>query len=235
MTIALPRPRSAKPPESGGIGSGKAPTCPRYRFADVRSAEKRTFSAGTKAAMYLPGAGLIDMTVEDDGTIVLQALGHRHRLEPEAPNGLPTGYGNIHSWLILSHLAGRPLGVEKDGQIDARVDPMILLEVGTCPIVLRAAGADLEMSAIMTHEIPGGAVVCEKVGIVEYITLSIWKFLASAGSQAENWLEEAVDRNSWPLLMRLHIALDQLVNSASNEDSHTACRSLLCQFQCFAF
>lgn len=39
MTIVSPRPRSAKPPESGGIGSGKAPTCPRYRFADDRSAE----------------------------------------------------------------------------------------------------------------------------------------------------------------------------------------------------
>src|ERR1039458_3756153 len=103
---------------------------------------------------------------------------------------------------------------------------MILLEVGTCPIVLRAVSEDLEMSAIMTHEIPGGEVVCERVGIVEPVTLSIWRFLGSTGPQAEDWLEEAVERNSWPLLMRLHIALDQLVNSA-NKDTATFARNAL--------
>jgi hypothetical protein len=118
------------------------------------------------------------------------------------------------------------LGIEKDDHIDARVDPMILLEVGTCPIVLRAVSADLEMSAIMTHDIPGGEVVCEKVGIVEPITLSIWKYLASTGSQAEDWLEEAVERNSWPLLMRLHIALDRLMDSANKDTAQFACDAL---------
>jgi hypothetical protein len=192
--------------------------------------EKRTFSAGTKAAMYFPGAGLIDVTFEADGTVLLQALGQHHRIEPDSPNEPPTAYGNIHSWLILSHFAGRPIGVEKDGHIDARVDPVILLDVGTCPIVLRAVSADLEMSAIMTHDIPEGEVVCEEVGIVEPITLSIWRFLGSTGTQAEEWLEEAVERNSWPLLMRLHIALDQLVNSATKDTAafaRNALRSLI--------
>jgi hypothetical protein len=179
--------------------------------------EKHTFAAGTKAAMYFPGAGLIDMTFEGDGTILLQALGQRHKIEPNSPSEPPTGYGNIHSWLILSHFAGCPSAIEKNGQIDARVDPMVLLDVGTCPIVLRAVSADLEMSAIMTHDIPEGEVVCEQVGIVEPITLSIWRYLGSTGPEAEDWLEEAVERNSWPLLMRLHIALDQLVNSANKD------------------
>lgn len=48
--------------------------------------EKHTFSAGTKAAMYFPGAGLIDVTFEGDGTVLLQALGQYHRIEPDSPN-----------------------------------------------------------------------------------------------------------------------------------------------------
>jgi hypothetical protein len=103
---------------------------------------------------------------------------------------------------------------------------MILLEVGTCPIVLRAVGADPDMSAVATHHTPEGEVVCEKAGLVEPITVAIFKFLGAADSLAEDWLDEAVTRNSLPLLMRLHTALDQLVDSANPRTASFARQTL---------
>ncbi len=189
--------------------------------------EKRVIAPGTRAAMYLPGVGMMDMTFQGDGSIVLHAHGQSHKIQAEPGDEQPTSYGNVHSWLILSHFGGRPFAIEQEGEPGPRVDPMVLLEVGTCPIVLRAVGPDLEMSAVSTHLVSGAEVVCEKAGIVEPITLSILRFLRAAGPQAEDWIEEAVERNSLPLLMRLHIALQQLADSADREIATFAQRILI--------
>lgn len=168
----------------------------------------------------------MDMTFQGDGSIVLDAHGRRHKIQGDPGDEPPVVYSNVHSWLLLSHLAARPFAMEQNGELGARVDPMILLEVGTCPIVLRAVGPDPATSAVVTHDTPDGAFVCEKAGIVEPITLSIFKFLGATGPQADDWLEEAVERNSLSLLMRTHIALQELADSANLETSAFARRAL---------
>jgi hypothetical protein len=65
---------------------------------------------------------------------------------------------------------------------------------------------------VPTHQIPGyGEVVCHAAGIVEPITLSLFKMLSSETEAAEGWLHAAVERNSLAMLCRLDIALREIV------------------------
>lgn len=187
--------------------------------------QRRVIAVKTRAAMYFPGIGIMEVTFEQDGSIVVHTRGKRFVLE-EASNDRPVTYSDMHSWLILSHLAGHAFAVEEDGKPGARVDPIILTEVGTCPIVLRAVSPDPEMIGITTHQTDEGEVVCEKAGMVEPITVSIFKFLSTFGAQMEDWLDDAVERNSFPLLMRIHTALDQMVDSANTSNVAFARRML---------
>ncbi|MGB9067524.1 MAG: hypothetical protein WCC21_03045 [Candidatus Acidiferrales bacterium] len=188
--------------------------------------KRKILAAGTVMAMHFPGVGLIDMTVQEGGSILLQAQGKRHELEADATEEGPVTYENFHGWLILSHLASRPFAIDEPEEMGARVDPMILLEVGCCPIVLRAVENPLEMGAILTHELPDSVIVCEKSGIVEPITLSIFWFMAAANELAREWLEEAAQRNSFPLLSRILIALDELAGSSDTQKSDFARQAL---------
>jgi len=189
--------------------------------------EKKIMSPGTKAALYFPGAGTIDMTFQEGGSILLQAHGQRHKIQSDPDDEQHVAYGNVHSYLILSHLASRPFAIEQDGEIGARVDPAILTEVGSCPVVLRTAENPPEIGGgILTHELPDAEVICEKSGIVEPITLSIFWFLGAADQLASEWLDDAIERNSYPLLSRLHIALGELASSADEKKAGFARRAL---------
>ena len=189
--------------------------------------EKKAMPPGTKAALYFPGAGAIDMTFQDGGSILLQAHGQRHKIESDPGDEQHFAYGNIHSYMILSHLSSRPFAIEQGGEIGPRLDPAILMEVGACPVVLRAAQNPPEIgSGILVHELPDAEIVCEKSGIVEPITLSIFWFLGAADQLASEWLDDAVERNSYPLLSRLHIALGELAGSADKKRSDFARQAL---------
>ena len=188
--------------------------------------ERQVVAPGTRAAMYFPGIGVMDVTFERDGSIVVNIRGKRILIQEAGSGETPYTYSNIHSWLVLSHLAGNAFALEEEGEPGPRLDPMILLEVGTCPIVLRAVVPDPEMGAVLTHQTDEGEVVCENAGMVEPITLSIFRFLSSVGPQAEDWIDEAMERKSFPLLMRLHTALEQLVNSADKAKASFAQRML---------
>lgn len=187
--------------------------------------KRHVMAARTKAAMYFPGIGIMNVTFERDGSIVVETRGKRFTLE-EAGNDMPVTYSDVHSWLILSHLAGHAFALEGAGKPGPRVDPMILTEVGTCPFVLRAVSPDPEMIGITSHQTDEGEVVCEKAGMVEPITVSIFKFLSTLGEQAEDWLDDAIERNSFPLLMRIHTALDQMEDSANASNAAFARRML---------
>jgi len=189
--------------------------------------EKKEMSPGTKAALYLPGAGTVDMTFQERGSILLQAHGQRHKINADPSDEQHFAYGNFHSYLILSYLSSRPFAVEQDGEIGPRLDPAILMEVGACPAVLRAAENPPEVgSGILVHELPDAEIVCEKSGIVEPITLSMFWFLGAADQLASEWLDEAVERNSYPLLSRIYIALSLLQNSADELTSNFAHQAL---------
>ncbi len=193
----------------------------------INSPPKReTVRPGTKVAMHVPGAGIMDVTFQEDGSLEVYAGGRRHVISPEQGEEEHTTYTDFHSWLILSHLAGRRFVLEVEGNDrPSRVDPAILLEVGSCPIVLRRPGADPDMDSVLTHDVPEhGSIVCHEAGIIEPITLSILRFLSSEGEKAEEWVEEAVRRKSLPLLARIDIALRQLSGSAHAQKAKFARR-----------
>ena len=137
-------------------------------------------------------------------------------------------YADIESWLILSHIAGRPFLVQSpDGKTLGRADPALLTEVGTCPIVLRRPVADPEMNAVLTHNLKEhGSFVCHEAGIVEPITFSILKFVDGAGEMESQWVEEAIERNSLPLVTRIDIALRHIAHRGDTQQARWA-RSLL--------
>ncbi len=182
---------------------------------------------GTKVAMHLPGAGIVDMTFRERGVIEIESGGRRDLIAPDPGEEEHVTYADFHSWLILSYLGGCPFAMEnKEGQI-SRVDPTVLLEVGACPIVLRGAGPDAQKNGILTHNLPGHiSLVCHQAGIVEPITFSILRFLSAEGDGAEEWIEEAVRRSSLPLLARIDIGLRQLSDSADRKKAEFARRML---------
>jgi hypothetical protein len=176
---------------------------------------QETIKPATKVAMYMPGAGVMNMTFRERGAIEFESGGHRELVQAEPGEEEHITYADFHSWLILSYLAGFPFALENEEGQQGRFDPAILLEVGACSIVLRRPGPDAEKNGVVQHNLPGqGAIVCHEAGIVEPITLSILRFLSSEGVSAQEWIEEAVRRKSLPLLARIDIALRQLASSA---------------------
>jgi hypothetical protein len=169
---------------------------------------------GAKYAMHIPGTGLVDLTFRSDGSIAVGTAGHQEIIEADPDDAENIVHVAFHSWLILSHLAGqRFVAQSKDGQQQGRVDPAILLEVGSCPIVLRRP--DEGKHPVLTHKIAGhGEIVCHKSGIVEPITMSILGFLGTEWRNAEEWIEEAIGRRSFPLMARIDLVLRELAVSA---------------------
>ena len=180
---------------------------------------------GTRAAMRVPGLGVMDMTFREQGTLEVGPAGQNHLSKLDLGEEDQVIYDSLYSWLVLSRLGGCPFVMENEDHQPVRFDPTILLEVGTCRIPLRRP--DPNPNGILTHDIPShGTVVCHKAGIVEPITQAIFHFLGSEGEKAEQWIAEAVKRNSFPLLARTNIALRQLSYSADPNESQFARRML---------
>ena len=187
--------------------------------------KEEAIAPGTRFAMHFPGAGMIDLIVQQDGSMVAEIDGTRHLIEAD-PEGLGSTYKDFHSWQILSHLAGYPFAIELADSLE-RVDPYILMEVGAAAMVLRQPGLEAEFNGVLMHEIPDvGSIVCHEAGIVEPITLSIFKYVSREGCNASPWVDAACQRNSLPLLARIDIALRQLAGSA-NTDNATWAREML--------
>lgn len=178
--------------------------------------ERQPVSAGGRFATHFPGVGLVELVFKEDGTAVVDIDGHLHTIDL-GDDGFSDTYTNIHQWLILSHLAAVPFAMETPEGLQ-RVDPGILLIVGTTSIVLRKPGGDHEMRAAPTHDVPGiGSMVCHEAGIIEPITFSIFRYLMRDGAAASDWIDAAIAADSMPLLGRIHIALLQASSSANKE------------------
>ncbi len=181
----------------------------------------RPLNAGTKAVMWVPEIGQIDMTVNEDGTAVFRSPGPSQPLSRiEIPSDeLGVTYDNLDAWLVLSHVASVPIGAfsaDEDG-VFGLFDAALLGLVGTSSIPLRRVPIDLEKSGMHLHDAPGGAsLVCSNEGIIEPITWSIFRFLDRHGDNAENWLDDVLKQRSAPLLSRLSIALRQLAKIDSD-------------------
>ena len=191
------------------------------------SPEQRSVKPGTKMAMLWPGKGTINVTFQNEGAIEVEAHGHRRMLTPEPNDEDQITYSNPHSWLILSHLAGLRLAMEDEKGRLTLVSSRILLEVGACPIVLLRPHAEGMLFEIPIHELPNhGATICHELGMLEPITLSIFNFLHMEVENAEEWINESVRQASFPLLMRIDIALKELSELADTEIAKFAQRML---------
>jgi hypothetical protein len=167
----------------------------------------------TRMATHFPGVGLVELVFNKDGSAVVDIDGQFYVIDL-GEDGFPRTYSDIYEWLILSHLAAMPFTMETADK-QQRVDQQILLVVGIADIMLRKPGGDPDMRSVLTHDLPGiGSIVCHKAGIVEPITYSIFCYLEREGVQANHWIDQAIARESMPLLSRIHIALLELSSIA---------------------
>jgi hypothetical protein len=58
-----------------------------------------------------------------------------------------------------------------------------------------------------------GEIVCHKAGFIEPIMVAIYKFLSREGEDAADWIQEAINRQSLPLMHRICLVLDALETS----------------------
>ena len=182
----------------------------------------RPVKAGTHAVMWVPEIGQLEMKVRADGAAIIRAPGTGHGIELPA-DAMSVTYGDLDSWLMLSHLAGVGLGVYStdEHRVVGLFDPAVLGLVGASPIPLRRVPIDLERSGMHLHDAPGGSsLVCSKEGIIEPVTFSIFRFLDREGHHADEWLQEACEEGSAALLSRVSIALTQ--RAALNVESPAA-------------
>lgn len=182
---------------------------------------------GMAVAMTLPDGGRLDFKVRNDGRVLMQGSGFSEVLDADEL-GFSHIYGDMDSWMILAHLAGQQFITRSvDGTLGGRADPMLLTEVGTAPVALRRPLAQEEINSAIIHNIEGhGSIVCHNEGIVEPITLSIYRFLRRDYEQVEDWLDEAIERRSLPLLARIDIALRMLTHSGDTQVDAWARRTL---------
>jgi hypothetical protein len=173
-------------------------------------------SPGKRYTMPLPGLGLVELRLRDDGTTTIE-IGGQVRVIDMGDDSPFDNCANVHEWLILSHLAALPFAMETSDGLE-RVDPQILLIIGAADIVLRKPGGELGMQAVPIHDVPDiGSIVCHKAGVIEPITFSIFCFLAREGVEATDWIDQAIGFTSMPLLARIHIALLQISRFADAE------------------
>jgi hypothetical protein len=160
--------------------------------------------SGMKFAMHVPSLGLVNMTYEEDGSLTCEIDGKRKSISI-GPSDQPRIIADYHPWLILSHLAGMPMGY---GPNDERLDHVLLGKIGSCQYVLRRPDVFLKVSGVLTHDIPGyGDIVCHKAGIIEPITYALFKMLTEEGPNQEKWIEKAVASGSLGLLARIDAVL----------------------------
>lgn len=177
-----------------------------------RAPKIRPIKPGTRAVAWMPSVGQFNMTTRADGVTVIKRPGWREGIELPAGEAAVT-YADLDAWLILSHLASVRIGAlaTDEDRIVGLMDPAILALVGTSPILLRRVPEDPERSGHHTHDGPGGAqLACREDGIIEPVTFSLLRFLEREQDNADEWLKEACDDGSAPLLNRLSQALFML-------------------------
>jgi hypothetical protein len=177
-----------------------------------RAPKVRPIKPGARAVVWMPSVGQLNMTTRADGVTVIKKPGWSEDVELPAGEAAVT-YADFDAWLILSHLASVRIGAlaTDEDRIVGLMDPAILALVGTSPIVLRRVPEDPERSGHHTHDGPGGAqLACREDGIIEPVTFSLLRFFEREQDNADEWLEEACDDGSAPLLNRLSQALSML-------------------------
>jgi hypothetical protein len=69
-----------------------------------------------RAAIHVPGVGMMDMTFQADGSFVGEFEGQRRTFSIDPDEGAGELIGDFHPWLILSHLAGQRIALRPGAQ-----------------------------------------------------------------------------------------------------------------------
>lgn len=172
----------------------------------------------------LPGGAVLDIVLDADGKGYAELDGKRREVDMSVDD--QATYGRIHPWMILSHVAATPFEVDRGGQA-VRADPPLLLQVGTCPVPLRAVRGPESLRMLPTKDFPGGiSIVPPSAGVVEPITLGILEYLAKEVDDADALVASAASSKSIPLLARIHTALSVLAGFETHVRSGWAARKL---------
>ncbi|MCZ2498909.1 hypothetical protein GN316_19270 [Xylophilus sp. Kf1] len=171
--------------------------------------EREVLDGGRRYAMLLPDDRTVDIEFRPGGNGSVVIEGEEYELDLGDQEQVT--YKNIHPWLILSHMACIPFEVMgPEGAI--REDPNLLLEIGTCPLPLKAPRGTQSMRMLPTKELSDGtSFVLAQAGVIEPVTLGILNYLSVPGKPAEQWIETAADSGSVHLLARAYSALGMLV------------------------
>jgi hypothetical protein len=180
---------------------------------------------GQCALMRVPTGQIVELKFETNQAIMASSEGRiPAQIEVDSDESLGEVYSDMEGWLILSHLAAAPIAaMSKTGEIVGRFDPTLLLTIGSCPIPLRRPNPDSIGQGFATHDFPDRfSIVCHESGIVESITFSLFEFLRRDAELAPQFVEEAISSESYPLLIRLDIALGELSHMSSNSTAWAA-------------
>ena len=173
---------------------------------------------GMRGSLSLPEGRLADLRFREDGVIELEVDGH---VETWEENGGDFGtLKDFGGWMMLSHLAGVPLRFEVDDGRDVRMIEALLHGVGKCEMVLHRPDPRDVVRGVPVHDVLGhGSIVCFEAGIVEPITMSMFKFLSARREQAEDWVRKSASEDSMALLVRMAIALGHTAQLADAESA----------------
>ena len=129
---------------------------------------------------------------------------------------------DLAGWMILAQLARIPSAAQND----QRVDLGLLLEIGVCPFPLLRFHAGM-MTGHVVHNIPGhGEILCDESGIAEPLTAHILNVLAGEWQTMDDWIDEAISRNSLHLLSRTRLALKMVSALEGDERAEWARKTL---------
>jgi hypothetical protein len=172
---------------------------------------KQTLSAGSRWVTVLPEVGVLDLELDDKRNLIVQPR-HGRRPALRVPVGAEEliAIANLDPWLMLSQTGLFELAfTDGDGEL-MNVAGWLLMQLGTCPVVLRRPSKHLE--GYHVHEIGDSEIPCFGMGIVEPVTWEIVELLSNnvTGIDRDGWVQEAVHSGSLPLLGRVTNALRHL-------------------------
>ena len=175
---------------------------------------------GMRGTLRYPDGRRAELTYRKGGVVEIECEGRVEQLGSDALDGDLGTVTDLGGWLVLSHVAGVPLELrEADGRA-VRVDEALLRGVGKCPLVLQRPNPQELARGIPVHDVPGhGSIVCAEAGMVEPITMSMFKFLSGGTGEAEAWVRESAGEDSLPLLARVAMALERVAQLAGAKDA----------------
>jgi len=174
----------------------------------------KSLGTGSKWVAVLPDVGVLEFELDADNNLVVQPRdGRLPSFKTPVEDDEMMTIANHDAWLILSQTRLFNLAFRLKGQSDdINVAAWLLMEVGTCPVVLRRLRKQLD--GYHVHQIGQVEMPCGEMGIVEPVTWAIAELLSSESFKGERdaWVQEAIEADNLPLLGRVTQALRHLLN-----------------------